>query len=627
MRIRLLPKLFTSIIFLLITHYLLPTTIHSQQEFSSEYQVTYTANQNGDAQVNKEITLTNKLSEVYATSYTLVLEGDKPINIETTQGKTKLERTIEQSNNSTNITINFSDAVVGKGKSRIFNVNYTLPKFATQNGQVWEITIPRLASPETFDSYSVTLKTPKSFGEPAYISPKPKEESQDEQYNLFAYEKENVAQAGVVAAFGDSQIFSLDLKYHLENPYQTKKGKTEIALVPDTAFQKVYYTKLDPKPETISPDSDGNWLATYTIDSGKSITVEASLVAQIFGQPQEHYLPTTPYSKSYYLSQTQYWQTNNPKIANLAQKHTSAKEIYDFVVTNLKYDYSRVQENIKRLGASNALDNPQNAVCMEFTDLFIAIARAANIPAREINGYAYTENPEIQPLSLVADVLHAWPEYWDEKAKIWRPIDPTWGNTTGGIDYFSSFDLSHITFAIHGNQADYPFAAGSYKTDKSPQKDVTVQFGQLPQNRTSQPTIQISSPNFILPFVPAKFKILVANPGPVALYNQSISITNENIQILYAKSNIPTTLDFLAPYDKKEFDITTKTPLFLFNKSGKIEVKAGNSQEAAEIPYQKTQLISLIIPFGLLCLTALITFLSTKIYSVYHTNKKGKKSP
>ena len=56
---------------------------------------------------------------------------------------------------------------------------------------------------------------------------------------------------------------------------------------------------------------------------------------------------------------------------------------------------------------------------MEFTDLFVAIARAAGIPARESVGYAYTTNSRLRPLSLVTDVLHAWPEYYDADKKIW----------------------------------------------------------------------------------------------------------------------------------------------------------------------------------------------------------------
>lgn len=110
---------------------------------------------------------------------------------------------------------------------------------------------------------------------------------------------------------------------------------------------------------------------------------------------------------------------------------------------------------------------------MEFTDLFIAIARAAGIPAREVNGYAFTNDPDTHPVSLSQDILHAWPEYYDDQ-KGWIPIDPTWENTTNGIDYFNTFDLNHIAFVRKGLDSEYPYPAGSYKTVETQTKDVLV---------------------------------------------------------------------------------------------------------------------------------------------------------
>ena len=130
---------------------------------------------------------------------------------------------------------------------------------------------------------------------------------------------------------------------------------------------------------------------------------------------------------------------------------------------------------------------------MEFTDTFIALSRAAGIPAREINGYAYTENPHVQPMGMVSDVLHSWPEYYDKEKNFWVPIDPTWGNTTGGVDFFHKLDLRHFAFVIHGVDSSKPYPPGSYKLGANPQKDVYVSFGKLPKMRN--PKISIKSEN------------------------------------------------------------------------------------------------------------------------------------
>jgi hypothetical protein len=219
---------------------------------------------------------------------------------------------------------------------------------------------------------------------------------------------------------------------------------------------------------------------------------------------------------------------------------------------------------------------------MEYTDLFIALARAAGIPAREINGYAYTENPEIQPLSLVADVLHSWPEYWDEQKQVWIPIDPTWGSTTGGVDFFSKLDLRHFTFVIHGKDDTTPYPPGSYKLGPSPQKDVFVNFGQLPKERISKPEINAKVKNS-LPFMHTQISVIIKNPGPTALYNLEPAIYYD--EVLAERTIIPV----LPPYASYEFKsqipfsfLGTKTP-------EQVVVVAANAK--VQIPSNKTQVI------------------------------------
>src|SRR5690606_27458932 len=129
-----------------------------------------------------------------------------------------------------------------------------------------------------------------------------------------------------------------------------------------------------------------------------------------------------------------FWPVNDPKIREIAQNLHSPKEVYDYVVNTFTYNYDRVGTTNQRLGALEALNAPDNALCQEFTDTFITLARAAGIPAREINGYAYTQNTTLRPLSLVPETLHAWPEYYDYESKQWIPVDPTWEHTTGGSD-------------------------------------------------------------------------------------------------------------------------------------------------------------------------------------------------
>src|SRR5690606_17741822 len=217
-----------------------------------------------------------------------------------------------------------------------------------------------------------------------------------------------------------------------------------------------------PKPSNISLDTDSNWIAEYEMSPRQRIDVTAKGRVEIIAVPRP-YINVSPQTLEANLAPTEFWPSDDPEIIKLAKSLGTPEAIYKYVVNTLHYDYGRAKPNVERLGAKKALQNPNSAICTEFTDLFITLSRAAGIPAREVNGYAYTENPDIEPISLVADVLHAWPEYWNEEARTWIPVDPTWGATTQGVDYFNKLDLRHFAFVMHGVSDTKPFAPGSYK--------------------------------------------------------------------------------------------------------------------------------------------------------------------
>jgi hypothetical protein len=257
------------------------------------------------------------------------------------------------------------------------------------------------------------------------------------------------------------------------------------------------------------------------------------------------------------------------------------------------------------MGASMALENPSQAICMEYTDLFVALARAAGIPAREINGYAYTENPEIQPLSLVADVLHAWPEYWDNEKGVWVPVDPTWGSTTGGVDFFNKLDLRHFTFVIHGESSNRPYPPGSYKLGPNPQKDVFVNFGQLPQEKKTTPSLTAQASG-MFPVLGSTIVVKVTNPGPSALYDLPIEILfDDDVENTYL-------VDELPPYASAEYSAKIPFSFLGTNTPENVTVLAAGSR--VTVPTKKNQVIiySLIAFFLLLFFIILMVLIRTR---------------
>lgn len=576
-----LTKFFASLFLFLILASRFQIPVIAQNEFAVDATVTYKVQDSGKTVVTHDITLENLFSTLYATTYTLSLENIDAQNISAIDEKGKaIQIDIQKNSSKTDIKLTFSNAVVGSGAKRNFFISYENPSFAIRTGEVWEVSIPRLGDSNSFRNYKVILDIPSSFGLEAYVSPKPQTSESSDRGHVYIFNKDDIIQTGITAGFGQFQVFSFNLSYHLENPLASST-QTQVAIPPDTAFQKVYIQKVDPKPDKITIDGDGNWLAIYKLTPRQRIDVAVMGAVQIFASYRPFPKPINQVLSDN-LKPTQYWQTTDPKIIALAQQLKTPSAIYNYVSTTLKYGFGRVQPNVQRMGALDALQNPTQAICMEFTDLFIALARAAGIPAREINGYAYTENHDLQPLSLVADVLHSWPEYYDKDKGAWIPVDPTWGATTGGIDFFSKLDLRHFAFVIHGKDSIMPYPPGSYKLGPNPQKDVFVSFGKLPSERNSMPSLNATIIRAI-PFFDNIYSVKIYNPGPVALYSVYPTI--------YFDGNFRNR-DFVAvlpPFSSYEMKVNV--PFSILGKDTPNIVKIMVDGVALNISTNKTQVI------------------------------------
>lgn len=610
-RINIMKNILISFLFIL-TFLLYPKSIFAENEFLIDANVEYVLEETGVMRVNHNIILENVYPTIYAKSYTLSLDNIEAINIRALQNNKDID-VIESKNGKTNIIkVIFPDDLLGKGAIRSFLITFDVDNFAERTGEVWELSIPKLDKPEAFRNYTVNLLIPKTFGKEAYISPEPYLRRSNENESIFLFNKEQISKSGISAGFGKFQVFSFVLKYHLENPLN-QKGETQIPLPPDSNFQKMYYQDISPKPENVEVDIDGNWMATYILKPRERVDVITQGFVQIFSKERKFEQPSTEILNNN-LKPTEFWQSNDPLIINLSKEYNTPQKIYNYVTKYLTYDYERVKPNVQRLGALNAFQNPNSAICMEFTDLFIAIARAAGIPAREVNGYAYTENPEIQPLSLVSDVLHSWPEYWDYERSAWIPIDPTWGSTTGGVDYFSKLDLRHFAFVFHGNDSTKPYAPGSYKLGPNPQKDVFVNFGKFTEKKFDSLNIEASYEDGYLPFN-NKIYIKINNNGETALYNIVPRVFFDTKPV---HSEV---LRTLLPYSNKTFSVKIPYSFLGIRNPSNITITAND--KIINIQGNKTQiviqsLIMIFIPMMLITTFFLIKHkkISTKYFDI-----------
>ncbi len=575
-----------------------PKETKAENQFNVDINAHYDVYGDGKTMVKLEIYLENATDDLYATAYTLNLASMNPKKTKSIYKGKELVVYKNIVNENNYLQINFSDFVIGKGKGRHFDVFFEEDNFAQKSGEVWELSIPRLSSSELFREYSVTLSVPNYFGSLSYINPDADYIYEEKERIFYRFTSKQIATSGISLGFGKFQVFDFELKYHLQNDSSSEKVE-KIAIPPDTLYQKMFYQKMDPVPQLIEVDNDGNWLAEYRLKPNQKLDIEVQGSVQIYSSARN--IPT--FFKNNLNKNTipsKYWQSDDPKIVNLAKRLKSPKSIYEYVFNYLNYDYESV-EPTQRLGALEALEKPYSSRCMEFTDLFIAITRASGIPAREINGYAYTENPEIEPLSLVADVLHSWPEYWDEKSGVWIPIDPTWASTTGGVDYFEKLDLRHFAFVIHGESPTEPNAPGTYKLGTNPQKDIYVTFGKLAKEQDENLIIMAKSKR-LLPFLDTKISVVIKNESPSAIYNiKPKSIFNNTVQ---QESYI----EILPPFS--EFNMEVFVPTSIFSNNSPDEVKIIAKESELLIPTGKKQSILLnLVSIFLILISAVLLLL------------------
>lgn len=573
-------KLLFLIIFLAFPLFF-PKVVSAQNAFFTDASVQYIVSPEGKTTVIKTLTVENATSEMQSDSYLLTLNSINPQGLEVSEDDLPLSFVQEKEGETLKVRINFTKPVPGIGKKRTFTVKFSEDSFAVRTGEVWEIAIPRLDENAGFRKYDVSLSIPKNLGDEAYVSPDPDNTEYFAESNIYKFGKEKVINSGISAGFGRFQVFTFTLNYHLENPLRNEE-EVEVALPPDTSTQKVFYHSIKPAPLNVRVDEDGNWLSLYKLKSRERLDLTVKGSVQILPAPKRG-LAVKPGILIKNLDETKYWQVNDPGIQKLAEELKTPEAIYNYVTDTLKYDYKRVKPNSERLGAKEALANPESAICTEFTDLFVALTRASGIPAREINGYAYTENPEIQPLSLVSDVLHSWPEYWDEKRATWVPVDPTWGATTG-VDYFNKFDLRHFTFVIHGLDSEKPYPPGSYKLGPNPQKDVFVNFGQAPINPKREIALR-NKPKGGLGFLTKNVLFTVANTGEAALYDIPLAVNFDGLE--YKKEII----GILPPYSTYELEV--KVPYGVLGSKSPRGVELTALDKSVVFATNKTSVVAL----------------------------------
>jgi hypothetical protein len=157
-------------LFLLIAFLLFSVNpVKADGEFQTHQTVNYQIDSQGNAIVNQEIQLTNNLSEIYPTTYQLILSGPALENITGTDDQGNIIQKTDHQEDLNTIDIKFNNKNLGKDKTTKFNLNYTIPNLATQKGSIWEISVPENKNISSTDTNEITVSVPSSFGNLSFI--------------------------------------------------------------------------------------------------------------------------------------------------------------------------------------------------------------------------------------------------------------------------------------------------------------------------------------------------------------------------------------------------------------------------------------------------------------------------
>lgn len=561
-------------------------------DFTINEKVEYFLDTSGQASVTHQIDIVNNYSQIYPKEYQIKIQGLPLSDLSATDFQGNILTEHKNTGEDTTIKLKFNHPSVGKGQSTSFKLLYRIPDLAKNKGKTWEILLPQLTD-NSISNSQISLKTPASFGSLSFASVPTKFEDGLTQNTLTI---QNNQSSKILIILGNYQLFNFKLNYYLKNS-QNSDAVSEIALIPDTYSQSVYYQSISPSPQSIRIDDDGNWLAKYELSPHQEINIQA------VGQVKTGFRLSSQINNfSSYLRDQTFWPVSDTQIQSITQNLSTTRSIYDYVINTLTYNYDRLN-NSGRLGAIAAIIDPTNSLCTEFTDLFVTLARAKGIPAREIEGFAYSNNPRIKPVSLQNDVLHAWPEYYDTKTNSWKPIDPTWAKTTNGIDYFNDLDLNHITFVTHGLDSQNPLPPGSYKSDPQ-SKSIEINFADTEIEKTTS------------------FPEIIFKDGKLFLQNHSPN-SQKNLRLSSENLSLSTEIDSVLPYTTKEIKYH-RIPFLksLLAQNTKITFNLENSEgesisRSVNYPYH-------FINLGIIVITGLLIL---SISGIIITSQSHEKNP
>jgi transglutaminase-like putative cysteine protease len=268
-----------------------------------------------------------------------------------------------------------------------------------------------------------------------------------------------------------NNIVEFDLSYNFSIPGNTHRVSLLVVLpetLPDR--QKIHEIKCSRKPLRIFK-KDGNRYAEFVfMNPERRIDIEISVTAELFrydfitASRNNDKNPVQEADLIEYLKEESCIEKDDEKIKETAKSIEGKNDleivqgIYDYVLDNMEY----VLHGKQAFGAVKAL-RLKKGDCSEYADLFVALCRSRNIPARVVTGYTVKSDTKTSK--------HNWVEVYLQKYG-WVPFDPSSGDRANGFFRdlgFRRMEPVYIYFSYTRNDAilrNFHFCSYSYWGDR-----------------------------------------------------------------------------------------------------------------------------------------------------------------
>jgi transglutaminase-like putative cysteine protease len=280
----------------------------------------------------------------------------------------------------------------------------------------------------------------------------------------YSYNKQSILGKTIWIQMGRKQYYHFKLLQKTEPTMQSNLGlqnEYQIVLPRDVdnaeLYQKVYFDKIFPLPSRTEKDADGNLIAYFNVSSFESgeITVEGFVEVgltqvKVNSENSGALSDLAAASVASYLKPAEFWEVSAPEIQAAASEiKKDTTNVYSLISDTFSYVTNKINYNeVKRFGLNErqgalATLKIGSGVCMEYSDLFLTLARAQGLPTRAVFGYGYDPKE-----GSSTQETHQWVESYIPKLDKWLDIDVTWGDSGKAAEgaYLNHF-YTHIVTA------------------------------------------------------------------------------------------------------------------------------------------------------------------------------------